>query len=174
MTATLLIAIVLGCRIVAGDLFERRIPNRWLLAALLGGLACHLAAAVAGDTGAAGRALLGLAIGVAVLLPFHLLGWMGAGDVKYFGVIGLLLGPQALPAVWVVASLIAGGHAALLLAGRLRVLRWLHPLRTDAETPLSAASHRPGRVRTRGIPYAAYLSVGVFAWIVVHLGGLHG
>jgi Flp pilus assembly protein protease CpaA len=50
----------------------------------------------------------GAALGLLALLPFYALRWMGAGDVKFFAVLGLMLGWQALLPVWLVASLAAG------------------------------------------------------------------
>ena len=45
----------------------------------------------------------GAALGLVALLPFHALRWMGAGDVKFFSVLGLMLGWQT-PADLIAAS----------------------------------------------------------------------
>src|SRR5262249_42891898 len=50
----------------------------------------------------------------ALLLPFAL-GWIGAGDVKFFGVIGALLGISLLPRVFFYSALVAGLIAAFYL-----------------------------------------------------------
>ena len=59
-------------------------------------------------------------MGIAVLILPFACGWIGAGDVKYFGVIGALLGASWLPRVFfysaLVAGLIAFGYVALGLA----------------------------------------------------------
>ena len=39
-------------------------------------------------------ALGGIAVGLAVMLPGHLIGATGAGDVKFFAALGTLLGPR--------------------------------------------------------------------------------
>ena len=58
-------------------------------------------------------ALGGLALGLALMLPFHLMGVMGAGDVKLMAMAGAFLGLSSTgPAVLFV--FIAGGLAALL------------------------------------------------------------
>ena len=54
-----------------------------------------------------------------LILPFAL-GWIGAGDVKFFGVVGALLGVSWLPRVFFYSALIAGliavGYLAMGLA----------------------------------------------------------
>lgn len=84
-------------------------------------------------------AVLAALAGLAVFLLFYALGWMGAGDAKFFAVTGLLAGPFGLGIVWLVASLLGGVHAvAITVRGR----------------PAQAA-------RRRGIPYAAYMGCGI-------------
>ena len=61
-------------------------------------------------------AALGLAVGLLALLPFYLIGLMGAADVKVFATLGAWCGFHALPTLWIVASLAAGMHALYLLA----------------------------------------------------------
>ena len=54
-----------------------------------------------------------------LILPFAF-GWIGAGDVKFFGVVGALLGVSWLPRVFFYSALIAGliavGYLAMGLA----------------------------------------------------------
>ena len=52
--------------------------------------------------------LLGFVLGVAILFVPCAMGWVGAGDVKYLGVVGSLLGFQWLPRV-IFYSAQAGG-----------------------------------------------------------------
>ncbi len=101
---------------------------------------------------------------VALLLPFAL-GWMGAGDVKLFGVIGALLGLRWLPRVFfysaVVAGLIAGGYLISSLSGRVRFKQlWL-----DVKlTLLSMGQVIPEPVHKRAhgssVPWGVAFSVG--------------
>ena len=46
------------------------------------------------------HSLLGFIVGITVFIVPFALGWMGAGDVKYFGVVGALLGVGWLPRVF--------------------------------------------------------------------------
>jgi Flp pilus assembly protein protease CpaA len=89
------------------DLTVRRIPN-WIIAlGLVGGFLLN------GTQGFVPfiHSLIGFIVGIAVfILPFAL-GWMGAGDVKYFGVVGALLGVEWLPRVLFYSILAAGVFA---------------------------------------------------------------
>lgn len=86
------------------DLTVRRIPN-WIIAfGLAGGLLLN---ASQGFTQFS-HSLLGFIGGIAVFIVPFALGWMGAGDVKYFGVVGALLGIEWLPRVLFYSAMIAG------------------------------------------------------------------
>ena len=101
------------------DLRTRRIPN-----ALTGALAVigiGIAAAKLGPVGLGG-ALLGCALGLAFMLPGHLFGATGAGDVKLFAAAGALLGPAATVQAFF-ATAIVGGVLAIVVAIRRRRLR---------------------------------------------------
>jgi prepilin peptidase CpaA len=92
------------------DVKERRIPN-WLI--LLGLI---LAFGLNGSRGLANiyYSLIGFVLGIGVFIIPFALGWMGAGDVKYVGVIGALLGPGLLPRIiWY--SVVAAGLMALVV-----------------------------------------------------------
>jgi Flp pilus assembly protein protease CpaA len=89
------------------DLTVRRIPN-WIIAfGLLGGLLLNAFQGFAQFS----HSLLGFIGGIAVFIVPFALGWMGAGDVKYFGVVGALLGVEWLPRVLFYSILAAGVFA---------------------------------------------------------------
>lgn len=75
---------------VAFDVGSHRIPNAVVAVGLLGGVAAQTA--VTGWHGLA-DAVTGAALGLVLLLPFHLMGGMGAGDVKLMAAVGAFLGP---------------------------------------------------------------------------------
>lgn len=177
MDLPVLLALLLAIRIAISDLYARRVSNRWLAAAIGAGLGWMLLFWMLGRTSFPVAGLLGAIAGLLALMPFYVLRWMGAGDVKYFAVIGLLLGWQALLPVWIVASLISGAHAVGILASRYAIPRLpaLQMMSTHIEQTLHRRDwwHRLQRARgtRRGMPYAAYLSVGVFVWV---FGGMTG
>ena len=88
-----------------------------------------LGIAVAGLTLAATRvsglslagAFAGLALGLAVMLPGHLIGATGAGDVKLLAAFGTMLGPKATVLAFIYAA-IAGGVLAVIVAVQRRTL----------------------------------------------------
>jgi prepilin peptidase CpaA len=96
------------------DLRSRRVSNLLMFLGLVAGLVCAFTARTPFGTAPA-QAVLGAVIGLAVLLPFYLLHLMGAADVKMFAVLGAWCGLSVLFEVWVIASIFAGIHAALLL-----------------------------------------------------------
>jgi prepilin peptidase CpaA len=66
-------------------------------------------------------ALGGFAVGLLVMLPGHIVGATGAGDVKLFAAVGTLLGPAGIAVAFVYTALF-GGVLALTVAifrGRL-------------------------------------------------------
>jgi prepilin peptidase CpaA len=100
------------------DLRTRRIPN-----ALTGSLAVvgmTLAAVQLGPVGLGG-ALVGCLLGFVFMLPGHIFGATGAGDVKLFAAAGALLGPTTTVRAFLYTA-IAGGVLALVVAVRRRRL----------------------------------------------------
>lgn len=92
------------------DLAWHRIPNVLLLSALV--LALILQASGNGLDGMLSAAA-GLLVGLAFLMPLHVMGGMGAGDVKLLGVVGAFLGPWGA-FVAGVAALIVGAILGII------------------------------------------------------------
>ena len=82
----------------------RKIPNWLILIGLFSGLLLN---AIGGGSDLL-QSILGIVVGVSVLLVPFACGWIGAGDVKYFGVVGGLLGVNWLPRVFFYSALVAG------------------------------------------------------------------
>lgn len=100
------------------DLWTRRVPNALTLAIAAVGLV--LAATGASAVTLRG-ALVGFALGFALMLPGHIAGATGAGDVKLFAAIGTLLGPAGILTAFLYTA-IAGGLLALVVAAKRRRL----------------------------------------------------
>jgi prepilin peptidase CpaA len=106
LVVTALVAI--GAISTVIDLRTRRVPNRLTLIIALGGLAL----AAGGFSGVTlTSALLGMLVGLALMLPGHIIGATGAGDVKLFAATGTLLGPASTLTAFVF-TLLAGGALA--------------------------------------------------------------
>jgi prepilin peptidase CpaA len=101
------------------DLRCRRVPN-----VLTGGIAATgvIFAALHATGLSLAASLAGLAVGLMLMLPGHLIGATGAGDVKLFAAIGTLLGPLGIGMAFLYTA-VAGGLLAIVVAvsrGRLR------------------------------------------------------
>jgi prepilin peptidase CpaA len=108
---TAIVAVGMGAAAVI-DLRTRRIPN--MLTASLAAVGVGIAAAGLGRVGL-GAALLGCLLGLAFMLPGHIFGATGAGDVKLLAAAGALLGPTDTIYAFLYTA-IAGGVLALLVA----------------------------------------------------------
>lgn len=145
--------------------FRRRIVPNWLV--LAGAVAALAQLALGFKPVGIGwsEALLGFAAGFGVLLLFYAAGVMGAGDVKFAGVLGLWIGPAALVPVWIGGSLLAAAHGILWLAlQRWPLLPRLALLLANQRAPADG-SPATGR-RARFVPYAAYLALATAAWLI--------
>lgn len=101
------------------DLGTRRVPN--VLTMTMASVGIIVAAAGVGRVGVT-AACAGCLLGAVLMLPGHVLGATGAGDVKLLAALGTLLGPMGVLMAFVYTA-IAGGALALLVAagrGRLR------------------------------------------------------
>lgn len=111
----ILVAVTAGAAAAAViDLRTRRVPN-----VLTASIACAGLALAAGGLGRVTMAasIGGALAGLLLMLPGHLFGRTGAGDVKLLAAFGTLLGPSATVTAFL-ASAIAGGMLALAIAAR--------------------------------------------------------
>ena len=101
------------------DIRTRRVPN-WLT---FGTAAFGITMAMArlDGVGVVG-AFEGLLVGLLLMLPGHVIGRTGAGDVKLLAALGTLLGPMSIAMAFLYTAL-AGGGLAVLVAMRRRRLR---------------------------------------------------
>jgi prepilin peptidase CpaA len=151
------------------DLRTNRIPNAIVLAGIL--LAFVFAGAAAGPRGLA-AALAGVLVAGGCLLPFHLGGGMGAGDVKLMAMVGAFLGPLgALSAV--ALTLVAGLllSAAALLATQAVASGFGLRLLSSASARMPRPATEQGSARSLRFPYAMAILLGtlVSLWVSAEL-----
>jgi prepilin peptidase CpaA len=96
------------------DFRTRRIPNVLTAGMAVTGVALSLTH-VSGVSPAA--SVLGIVVGILLMLPGHLLGATGGGDVKLMGAVGAFVGPVLVITAFL-ATAIAGGVLALVVAAR--------------------------------------------------------
>jgi len=139
------------------DLWTRRVPNP--LTALLA--ACGIVFAATGLSGLTiGASLLGFALGLVLMLPGHLLGATGAGDVKLFAALGALIGPAHIATAFVYTA-IAGGAIAVVIAIRRRRLQ--RTIDNAAELVVSGAANTrtiESALENNRFAYAPAIAVG--------------
>lgn len=104
------------------DLRNNRIPNWLTLTAIVVGLSWH--AFSAGLNGFL-SGFYGLALGMAFLMAFYLLGGTGAGDVKLMGAVGAFLGPWGVLNAFLWTALAGGVYSLgmILFDSRLKPMR---------------------------------------------------
>jgi prepilin peptidase CpaA len=98
------------------DMRTRRIPNS--LTASMAGIGVGLAATGLSEI-SLGAAAVGFVLGLALMLPGHMLGATGAGDVKLMAAIGAIVGPGIIVNAFLFTA-VAGGVLALVVALRRR------------------------------------------------------
>ena len=100
------------------DLRTRRVPNP-LTASLT---ASGLVFAAAGISGlSVSASILGCVLGLALMLPGHLFGATGAGDVKLFAAAGAFIGPAHILTAFLYTALAGGGLAVVISLMRRRL-----------------------------------------------------
>ena len=151
--------VVMAAGVIASwiDLRTRRVPNLLTMPLACSGV---LLAALGAGSVTVGDAMFGCLVGLGIMLPLHVLGGTGAGDVKLMAAFGALLGPagvvNAFIRMAIVGGLIALGVA--LYRGRLReTLNGAALLVARAEGVAAAIEH-PG-VNNK-FPYAPAVAIG--------------
>jgi prepilin peptidase CpaA len=140
------------------DLRTRRVPNP-LTATLT---AAGLVFAALGISGlSVGASILGFVLGLALMLPGHLFGATGAGDVKLFAAAGALIGPAPIVTAFFYTAL-AGGLLALLVAvRRQRLQRTLNGAVQLVATAAANSGAIAGPLENNRFAYAPAIAVGV-------------
>ena len=140
------------------DLRTRRVPNA--LTALIASSGVLFAAC--GLSGVSlGASLAGAALGLALMLPGHLFGATGAGDVKLFAAAGALVGPAHIVTALLYTAL-AGGVMAVIIAVRRQRLQ--QTIGGTARLIATAAANAPAiesPLEHNRFAYAPAIAVGV-------------
>lgn len=170
----LFLALAVIC--VYTDLARGRLYN-WVT---LGGIAAGLAGAYLLDAGRAGppthlvNAALAACLGGGVMLVLHLLGGMGAGDVKMMAAVGALAPFGAMPRVSAIgfvvvalmyAALVGAAMALVILIWQRRLWQGLKSgLRAMFTLCVKPADGAPAST----MPYGVAIGIGaVWAWMEV-------
>lgn len=117
------------------------------------------------------ESLFGLVLGLIFLLPLYAFRAMGAGDVKFFALLGFWLGVANLLPIWLLGSALAGIHvlATVIYGQRIRFfLGWL-PVPMLLAQGLDRIRRPMKKLRgsRHGVPYAAYMGIGALLMVSV-------
>ena len=92
-------------------------------------------------------ALGGFAVGLLLMLPGHMVGATGAGDVKLFAAIGTLLGPAGIAVAFVYTAILGGALALTVAVHRGRLQHTLEEtatlVMTGGANVAKSNDHRP-------------------------------
>lgn len=142
----------------ASDWIHWRIPNQLLAASMAAAL---MFAMFTPDNLTLRDCLLGGVTGLAILMPFYLMGGMGAGDVKLLGVLGMHLGWLATLHVALISALVGGVWAIVLLFTRSPYGDWMGAITDGFIRP---RSRLPAPIMTREsratLPYGVVIAIG--------------
>jgi len=142
----------------ASDWKHWRIPNQLLAASMAAAL---MFAMFLPDSLTLRDCLLGGIAGLLILLPFYLMGGMGAGDVKLLGVLGMHLGWLATLHVGLISALVGGVWAIALLFSRSPYGDWLSAIGEDM---MDSRRHIPAPRMLKDsratLPYGVVIAIG--------------
>ena len=139
------------------DLRTRRVPNPLTAGLALSGVG--FAVAGIGHVSVA-ASLAGLGLGLLLMLPGHLFGGTGAGDVKLFGAAGTLLGPAPMIGAFLYTSLAGGALAVVVALQRRRFAQTVgRTARLVTQGSAAAAAIEAPQENNR-FPYAPAIAVG--------------
>lgn len=156
--------VFVGLLVVAAvtDVRSRRVPNELVVVLLAVGLIAgffHFTVAAS-----IGPAALGVLVGLAIWVPFWMLGLLGAGDVKFFAAASAWIGPALAWRASVAVAILGGVLGVLMLVSR-RGLRhsaefgWLGL--TSARAVIQGADTGTAEASKRTFPYAVPMAIAI-------------
>jgi prepilin peptidase CpaA len=148
---------------VVTDVRTRRIPN-WLTGAIFG---AGFGIAFGGGAVTPAQAALGMLAGFLLMLPGHLIGATGAGDVKLMAAIGTVVGPGLIVRAFLYTA-VAGGIFAVAVAARRGLLAdTLHGTTRLVTAPSAARQAIEAPSRANRFAYGPAIAVGTFIAMLV-------
>jgi prepilin peptidase CpaA len=139
------------------DIRQRRIPN----AVSLGLAAVGLTMAASGTSGVSVRAsLVGFAVAFVLMLPGHVLGATGAGDVKLFAAAGAVLGAGRVFEAFLCVAIAGGVLAVIVALQRGRLARTLAHTARLVGTPLETRQAIQSPAEHNRFPYGPAIAIG--------------
>jgi prepilin peptidase CpaA len=161
--ATLFILFTGLAAAVVTDVRTRRIPN-WLTGAIAGagfGLACG------GGTVTPLQAALGLLAGLLLMMPGHVIGATGAGDVKLMAAVGSVVGPEMVLRAFLYSAVAGGVFAIAVAARRGRLGATLQDAGRLVTSPAGAREAIESPARANRFAYGPAIAAGTLVSLMV-------
>jgi prepilin peptidase CpaA len=105
-------------------------------------------------------AVVAMAFGLALMLPGHLFGATGAGDVKLFAAISALLGPSAVLSAFFYTAIAGGLLAVVVAVNRRRLAETVTGVAALVASGGANASAIEAPARNNRFAYAPAIAVG--------------
>ena len=158
------LVLTLGLAIaVYTDVRTRRIPN-WLTGSIAG---AGFGLAFGGGIVTPVQAALGLLTGLLLMMPGHLIGATGAGDVKLMAAVGTMLGPDVTFRAFLYSA-VAGGVFAVAVATRRGILSaTLQDAGRLVTAPAGARQAIESPARANRFAYGPAIAVGTLVSVMV-------
>lgn len=164
MAPLIVLALGLGTAVVT-DIRTRRIPN-WLTAGMA---AAGFGIAVGGGVVTPGQAALGMLVGLLLMLPGHVIGATGAGDVKLMAAVGAVVGSGSILRVFLYTA-ISGGVFALFVALRRGMLgQTVYDTTRIVTAPSAARAAIEASGRPNRFAYGPAIAAGTLISLAVKL-----
>src|ERR1035441_5342604 len=165
-----LLVLVLGAAVY--DVRYRRIPNWLSVSGVLIGLALNTFL-YQGWPGLR-LSLSGLVVAFGVYIVLYALRAMGAGDVKLMGAVGALVGWQDWFGIFLVAAIVGGVMALILVAtkGRVKKTFWnvgfiLNEMKSGRPAYLAKEELDVRNPKALGLPHGAVIAVGTVFFLEI-------
>jgi prepilin peptidase CpaA len=162
MVPVLVLTLGLAVAVVT-DVRSRRIPN-WLTGAIAG---AGFGLAFGGGVVTPVQAALGLLTGLLLMMPGHLIGATGAGDVKLMAAVGTMLGPDLAFRAFLYSA-VAGGVFAVAVATQRGILTTtLQDAGRLVTLPAGARQDIESPARANRFAYGPAIATGTLISLVV-------
>jgi prepilin peptidase CpaA len=148
---------------IVTDVRTRRIPN-WLTGAIAG---AGFGLAFGGGAVTPAQAALGLLTGLLLMMPGHVIGATGAGDVKLMAAVGSLVGPGLVFRAFLYSAVAGGVFALAVAARRGRLAATLQGTGQLVLSPAGARQAIESPARANRFAYGPAIAVGTLVSLVV-------
>ena len=149
-----------GAVSAAIDMRIRRVPNALTFGVATLGVGL---AAVHATPLTLGGAFAGLGAGLALMLPGHVIGATGAGDVKLFAALGTFLGPGRVGMAFIYMALVGAALALAIARRRGRLRTTLDRTAAIVRTGGAATAEIERSGHNNRFAYAPAIALGAFA-----------